>query len=109
MADDAEGRRRRASRRRHVGASSGPPASEHPYLCTVDASSFDVERLRPLLESKSFSDRLEFVHMPDVSIRELFVTERVIDKARGELLIPPRHHKRTLKQIQDWFMMGKKQ
>ena len=78
-------------------------------MCTVDASSFDVERLRPLLESKTFSDRLEFVHMSDVAIRELFVTERAMEKAGGELLMPPSCHKRSLKQIQKWFLMGSKQ
>ena len=83
MADDAVDRPRRTTRRRLVGAASGPPVSEHPHLCTVDASSFDVERLRPLLESKTFSDRLEFIYMSDAAVRELFVSEYLVDRAGG--------------------------
>ena len=102
----AEGCRRRGGRRRAAGASSAPPESTHPSSSTVDASSIETGRLRALLATPGFSERVEFVNASDDVIRQLFVTERIADRAGGDLLMPPPAHRRTFKQIKDWFEMG---
>jgi len=58
------------------------------------------------LATPGFSERVEFVNASDDVIRQLFVTERIADRAGGDLLMPPPAHRRTFKQIKDWFEMG---
>ena len=110
----AAGRPRRSARSRGVCVSSAPPESRHPSSSTIDASSIEIGRLRALLETPGFSDRVDFVHLDDDAIRYLFVTPRIVRLADAEqqpskLLMPPPSRRRTLPQIQAWFQMGNNQ
>ena len=107
----AEGNRHRSGRSCGAGVSSAPPESRHPSSTAIDASSIDIGRLRALLESPGFSDRVDFVHLSDEHVRHLFVTPRIMRLAGAEqqpskLLMPPPSRRRTLAQIRTWFKMG---
>ena len=107
----AEPNRRCSARRRATAASSGPLVSRHPCASTIDAATIEIGRLRTLLESPEFSERVDFVNLSDGLLRQLFVTVRILRTAGVEnepekLLMPPPSRRRTLTQLQQWFELG---
>ena len=97
----AEPNRRCSARRRATAASSGPLVSRHPCASTIDAATIEIGRLRTLLESPEFSERVDFVNASDGLLRQLFVTVRILRTAGVEdepekLLMPPPSRRRTL-------------
>ena len=87
------------------------PHSVHPADMTVNVSAFDISRLQLFLESPRFAVHVDFLDMPDSSIKILFVTSPMLHKAGGldNLLFPPPNHRRTFTQIQKWFNLGNRQ
>ena len=98
----------RRRRRRVEPSSSATQQSKHPSASTVDATQFSIDDLRTLLDVPGFADRIDFVNLPKASIDALFVTPCICKKSggRAKLLFPPKSHRRTLGQIQDWFKCG---
>ena len=110
--DDFASNTRRSGRSRTASSKVvAIPRSVHPADATVDAAEFDLSRLQLLLEFPLFAERVDFLDMPDSSIKKMFVTSRMLRKAEGvdNLLFPPPNHRRTLAQIQKWFDLGNRQ
>ena len=78
--------------------------SSHPSSHPVDATRLSVVRIAQKVPNKSssFMTCLDFVNMSDNNLDILFVGDRARSRQRV-LLYPPKHHRRTAKQIKHWF------
>ena len=70
----------------------------------MDATRLSVVRIAQEVPNKSssFMTCLDFVNMSDNNLDILFVGDRARSRQRV-LLYPPKHHRRTAKQIKHWF------
>ena len=103
MASSRRSSRRHASSASDVSSANQRITTIHPEEKSLDAVLFNFERLKLNLHEDipGFEDRLDFLNMSDVDIDELFVTKRV--RTRGNIIYPPKNHRRTAKQIRNWF------
>ena len=84
--------------------------STHPSVVQVDASAIDLRILRREIDetrgnkSSLLLERLDFLNVWDDAIIDLFIRDCHINRQTlSKILLPPKTHRRTLKQIKRWF------
>ena len=84
--------------------------STHPSDVQVDASAIDLRVLRREIadtrgsKSSLLLERLDFLNVSDDTIIDLFIRDCHKNRqTSSKILLPPKAHQRTHKQIKRWF------